>query len=163
MRNSVEQGELRARNEALRVQVDGMLEELHRRSDRLTRVQAEVTALRIEESTPDGLARVTVDAGGAVVGIDLAPESFATSTPRRLGAALAAAAQAAAATARARARELAVPSGDAGLPDLPDLIPGAPSLRDLMPTVNASAPPVDPAPEAADWTPGGSVLRGAER
>jgi DNA-binding protein YbaB len=156
--------ELRARNEALRVQIDGMLEDLHRRSDLLSRAQSEVAALRVEARTPDGLATVTVDSAGAVVAVDLAPEAFARSTPSRLGEAIAAAARDAAATARRRVQDLMAPVSQAGvdLPDLPDLIPGAPSLRNLVP----AAPEVavaDGDSEESGWEPGASILRGADQ
>ncbi|MET4612063.1 DNA-binding protein YbaB [Rhodococcus sp. PvR044] len=109
MRDPGAREELRARNEALRVQIDGMLEDLHRRSDLLSRAQSEVAALRVEARTPDGLATVTVDSAGAVVDVDLAPEAFARSTPSRLGEAIAATARDAAATARRRVQDLMAP------------------------------------------------------
>ncbi|MFD4268265.1 YbaB/EbfC family nucleoid-associated protein [Rhodococcus sp. NPDC058481] len=152
--------ELRARNEALRVQIDDMLDDLHRRSDLLSRAQSEVAALRVETRTPDGLARVSVDSAGAIVEVDIAPEAFARTTPSRLGEAIAAAARDAAATARLRVQELMAPVSrtDFDLPDLPDLIPGAPSLRDLVPVVLAP----ESRPDGPGWEPGASVLRGAD-
>ncbi|MFD4181586.1 hypothetical protein [Rhodococcus sp. NPDC058514] len=152
--------ELRARNEALRVQIDDMLDDLHRRSDLLSRAQSEVAALRVETRTPDGLARVSVDSAGAIVEVDIAPEAFARTTPSPHGAAGAAAAPRSPARPRLRVQELMAPVSrtDFDLPDLPDLIPGAPSLRDLVPVVLAP----ESRPDGPGWEPGASVLRGAD-
>lgn len=169
---SATHGERRSRNEALREQIDDMLGDLHRRTDRLARALAAVAALRAEAVAPDGSVRVLVDASGSVVEIDIAPEAFAKTTPLRLGEALTAAAREAAETARTLAADLMAPVSESAVavPDLPDLIPGAPSLRNLLPVVDGSdAPDARPAAgvhqhaEGPGWAPGGSVLRGAER
>lgn len=128
---------LRESNSALHVRVDTMLERLHEQTAALAAAQGAVASLTAEGESPDGLVRVTVDASGTVVSTRLDPAAFSRSTPERLAEAFGVAAQVASREVRARAAELMAPVSELAdeFPDLTDLVPGAPSIRNLVPTV----------------------------
>lgn len=124
-------------NTALRAQVDVMLEGLQAQTEAFAAAQGAVADTTAQAQSPDGLVRVTVDAAGAVRSVVVAPTAFTRTTPERLAESFTAAAHAATAEARARVAELVEPvtAFAASLPDLADLVPGAPSMRGLFPTV----------------------------
>ncbi|WP_068274486.1 YbaB/EbfC family nucleoid-associated protein [Aldersonia kunmingensis] len=184
--DSAQRSELRSRNDALREQVDSMLSALEHQQQQMVEASERVSTISTQAWSADGLVRVTVNAAGIPTDVHLDPESFKRTRPDRLGASMAQAAQAAARQAAQLAQEAIAPiqqiAGD--MPDLSDLVPGAPSLRELLnpPQPQAETPepvPVDediaapilrdeprPAPELArpavvqdddDW--GGSILR----
>ncbi|PTR31201.1 DNA-binding protein YbaB [Rhodococcus sp. OK519] len=137
---------LRERNAPLRGQVDAMLERLHEQTAALAAAQGAVASLTAEGASPDGLVRVTVDASGTVVSTRLDPAAFSRTTPERLADSFASAAQVAAHEARSRTGELMEPVAAmaADFPDLSDLVPGAPSIRNLVPTVATEFAPGAP-------------------
>ncbi|RVW01197.1 YbaB/EbfC family nucleoid-associated protein [Rhodococcus xishaensis] len=136
LRDEVRQG-LRNSNSALRAQVDEMLGALQTQTEALASAKEAVSRTTAEAESPDGLARVTVDAAGAVLSVWIDPAAFARTTPDRLAASVDAAARAATTDVRARVRDLMAPvtAWGADKVDLPDLTPGAPSVRNLVPTV----------------------------
>lgn len=161
---------LREGNTVLRDRVDTMLERLHEQTAALAAAQGAAANLTAEGASADGLVRVTVDASGTVVSTRLDPAAFSRSTPERLADSFSAAAQAASHEVRTRATELLAPvtAMAAEFPDLTDLVPGAPSIRNLVPTVAtgfAAAMPPDAADADADdrhdWR--APILREAHR
>lgn len=125
--------ELEARNAALRGQVDQMLANLERQTAQLKEAQAEAMAKVGRATSQDGLVEVTVNAGGIVTGVTIAPAAFERSTPEKLGQSVVATIQQAALSAREQA-DAALAPYQQDIPDLPDLFPGMPSLKDLIPT-----------------------------
>ena len=162
---------LRSSNSALRAQVDGMLDALAAQTEAIAAAQGAVANTSAEAASPDGLVRVTVDAGGAVMSVSIDPGAFTRTTPDRLARSVGDAARAATADVRARVAELLAPvtAAAAGLPDLPDLVAGAPSIRNLVPSVatefaGPTGPAIDSAADADDlhdWR--APILREAHR
>lgn len=161
---------MRESNTALRDRVDTMLERLHEQTAALAAAQGAVASLNAEGESPDGLVRVTVDASGTVVSTRLDPAAFSRSTPERLAESFATAARAASHEARSRATELMAPVAAmaADFPDLTDLVVGAPSIRNLVPTVATEFAPggarssdVDEPDDLHDWR--APILREAHR
>lgn len=161
--------QLRHSNSALQAQVDTLLDGLRAQTEALAAAQGALAETTAQAASPDGLVRVTVDAAGAVTTVDVDASAFGRTTPARLAESFAAAACAATAQARARAAEILAPvtALAADLPDLPDIVPGAPSLRNLVPTEATEFTPApanrpDPdADELHDWR--APILREAHR
>ncbi|WP_280266664.1 YbaB/EbfC family nucleoid-associated protein [Nocardia wallacei] len=149
MSNS-EQDAARARNAELRDQIDSMLVTYEQERRELAEVQARLAATTAEAWSSDNLVRVVSNVSGIPLEVHLTPESFKRSTPERLGRSIAEAAQAAARAAAELSEQAIAPlQGLADqLPDLPDIVPGAPSLKDLrhsmVPEPTESTPPPPP-------------------
>ncbi|MGP4017373.1 YbaB/EbfC family nucleoid-associated protein [Saccharopolyspora sp. 5N708] len=144
--------ELEARNAAMREQVSSLLEGLQRQTAQLHEAQAAAMAATGQATSADGLATVHVNAVGIVTDVQVSPSAFKHSTPEKLGRSFLQAAQAAAQDARSKADSVMAPLQEQ-VPDLPDLFPDAPSLKDLLPT---PPEPITPAassnpPEDEDW------------
>ncbi|WP_305092544.1 YbaB/EbfC family nucleoid-associated protein [Prescottella sp. R16] len=163
-------GHHRSRNTELRAQVDDMLGVLQAQTEALAEAQGAVAGLTATAESPDGSVRVTVDAAGAVRSVSIAPDAFGRTTPERLAASVTAASVVAAADARERVAQLLAPvaAAAASLPDLSDIVDGAPSLRNLVPTVATEfAPSGSTVPDAGadddlyDWR--APILREAHR
>ncbi|WP_420880988.1 YbaB/EbfC family nucleoid-associated protein [Rhodococcus sp. (in: high G+C Gram-positive bacteria)] len=161
---------MRESNTALRDRVDTMLERLHEQTAALAAAQGAVASLNAEGESPDGLVRVTVDASGTVVSTRLDPAAFSRSTPERLAESFAAAARVASHEVHSRTTELMAPVAAmaADFPDLTDLVPGVPSIRNLVPTVATEFAPggarssdVDESDDLHDWR--APILREAHR
>jgi DNA-binding protein YbaB len=159
--DAAERSALRSRNDALRTQIDSMLEALERQQEHLGEATARLSTTTAEAWSADGLVRVTVNAAGVPIGVHLDPESFKRSRPDRLGASVAEAAQAAARAAAQLAREAIAPLRAIAdeMPDLSDLVPGAPSLKDLLnpPTPGPTTPEPANTPGEDSW--GEPILR----
>jgi DNA-binding protein YbaB len=146
--------ELEARNAALRGQVDSMLANLERQTAELKQAQAEAMAKVGRATSQDGLVEVTVNAGGIVTGVTFAPAAFERSTPEKLGQSVVTTIQRAALAAREQADAVLAPNPE-GIPDLPDLFPRKPSIKDHNPT---PPPNVQPAPQHNDDEPPDSFM-----
>lgn len=161
--------QLRHSNSALQAQVDSLLDGLRTQTEALAAAQGAVASASAQAESPDGLVRVTVDAAGAVVAVDVEPSAFARTTPARLAESVTAAARAATEDVRSRVAEIMAPvtALAADMPDLSDFVPGAPSLRNLVPTVATEFTPETPSrpdPEdddVHDWR--APILREAHR
>ncbi|WP_137725208.1 YbaB/EbfC family nucleoid-associated protein [Prescottella subtropica] len=153
----------RGRNADLRAQVDDMLGALQTQTEALAAAQGTVAGLTATAESPDGLVRVTVDAAGAVRSVSIAPAAFGRTTTERLAASVTAAAVAATADVRAQVAELLAPvtAAAASMPDLSDIVSGAPSLRNLVPTVATEFTPADIVDDLHDWR--APILREAHR
>jgi DNA-binding protein YbaB len=151
--DSAQRSELRSRNDALRQQVDSMLSALERQQQHLVEASERVSTISAQAWSADGLVRVTVNAVGIPTEVHVDPEAFKRSRPDRLGASMAQAAQAAARQAAHLAQETIVPiqriAGE--MPDLSDLVPGAPSLRELLNPPQRQPETPEPAPVDEDF------------
>lgn len=123
---------LEARNAALRTQVNSMLANLERQTSALRDAQAQAQAATGRATSPDGLVTAEVNASGIATDLRLAPTAFDRNSPERLARSILQVLQQAAGDARQKADAALAPLRE-GMPDLPDLFPGAPALKDLMP------------------------------
>ncbi|WP_278261845.1 YbaB/EbfC family nucleoid-associated protein [Nocardia sp. AG03] len=134
-------------NAALRSQIDQMLDAYQRDSAALLAAQSKA-AEPVTRWSDDNLVRVTANAGG-VIEVHVEPEAFRRSTPEKLGAAITATIHAAQQSVAQGQEQALAPLTElaAELPDLPDLIPGAPNTKDLM--AQFRTPPETTPPPAA--------------
>lgn len=137
-------GAARAGNDALRTQVESMLESYEQQRSALVAAQQRAVE-PVTVWSPDNLVRVTATVAG-VVEVHLEPEAFKRSTPATLGPAITAALREAASRAAAQQAEALAPLTELPLPDLPDLVPGAPSTADVLAQLSRTASEADPAP-----------------
>ncbi|CAG7607525.1 YbaB/EbfC family nucleoid-associated protein [Rhodococcus opacus] len=126
---------LRVREHELQNQIDSMLATLDRQTQDLHAAQQQVAQLRVSGASADGLVQVVVNSVGGVVDVHFAPDAFRRSTPESLGRAMTEAARRAGEAAHSESMRImgSIVSATETLPDLPDLVPGAPSLRDFLP------------------------------
>lgn len=134
-------------NAALGDLVESMSEELLARVAELNEARSRLAESTSEGWSPDNLVRVECGPAGVPRRVELAPEAFRRSSKESLERAIVAAAQAAARAAQAERERLLAPLTEAvgGMVDLPDLVPGAPSLKDIVQPQH-SAPVAAPAP-----------------
>ncbi|RDI48964.1 YbaB/EbfC family nucleoid-associated protein [Nocardia mexicana] len=147
MSNSEQEAE-RARNAELRDQVDSMLVTFEQERRELAEVQARLAATTGEAWSSDNLVRVVSNVSGIPIEVHLTPESFKRSTPERLSRSITEAAQAAARSAVEQSEQATAALHGAAdqLPDLPDIVPGAPSIKDLMQSMVPEPAEVPPPP-----------------
>ena len=157
MNDPAQRAALEARNAALRTQVDSMLANLERQTAALREAQAEAVAKTGSASSADGLVHVVVNSAGIVTDVRFAPNAFERNTPEKLARSVVQVIQAAAVDARGQA-DAAMAPFQQNVPDLPDLFPGAPSLKDLVPT--PAAPPLAPPRKPDDDEPRDSMMDG---
>ncbi|MGK8510638.1 YbaB/EbfC family nucleoid-associated protein [Nocardia asiatica] len=121
---------LRSANSGLRSQVHYILDIYERQQAQLTEVRENLETLRVRASSADELAEVTVDSAGVVTEVRLAAAAT-RGTAERLGLSITEAAQAAARQAQSERDALIAAIKDAAdaMPDLPDMVSGAPSWR----------------------------------
>ncbi|WP_157172385.1 YbaB/EbfC family nucleoid-associated protein [Nocardia pneumoniae] len=123
----------------MKSRVNSLLDGLDRLRADLPGVCERLTASRSSAWSSDHLVEVTVDVYGVVVAVQLAANACGTSTPERLARSMTEAARAAAASAREQLAEIVAPLSEAyDLPDLPDLFPGASSLREIRDVIGAA-------------------------
>lgn len=132
MTRSDQPEQLRARNDAMRDQVNGMLADLQRRTATLKEAQQRAAGVSGTATSRDGAVTVSVNAAGVVTDVRLAPNTFDRTTPEKLARTITELARGAAGDARAQTESIFAPLQE-GVPDLPDILPGAPSLQDLRP------------------------------
>ncbi|WP_227983380.1 YbaB/EbfC family nucleoid-associated protein [Nocardia spumae] len=127
-----EREELRSANSGLRRQVDSLLDAFEQQQPHLGEVCRQLESLRVQASSPDQAVEVTVDGSGVLTDLRLTTSAM-RSTPEKLASSIVEAVQAAAQAAQQRAEALTAPIvtelDDMG--DLPDVLPEAPSLRDI--------------------------------
>jgi DNA-binding protein YbaB len=121
---------LRSANFGMRNQVDHLLDQLDEQRACLAVAQEKLDAARCTAKSADGLVEVTTDASGVVTDVQFSVEAV-RSTPEQLGRSVTEAARSAALLARQQTVEIMAPltAVTDAMPDLPDLVPGAPSLR----------------------------------
>ncbi|CAM4126127.1 YbaB/EbfC family nucleoid-associated protein [Kibdelosporangium persicum] len=121
------------RNAELRRQVDQMMDEVRRRTEELKEAQARMSALTGEAQSDDGVVRARVDMTGQLTELTLTSRAFDRGTPEQLAAEITRVVRKAAAGVRTEVhREASQFTPDEDMIDLPDLVPGAPSFRDLF-------------------------------
>ncbi|MGW5315706.1 YbaB/EbfC family nucleoid-associated protein [Nocardia thailandica] len=127
----------RAGNDALRAEIESMLASYERDSAELVAAQQRAVE-PVTVWSDDNLVRVTANVTG-VIDVHLEPEAFKRSTPATLGATVTATIQEAARRATSLRAE-ALDRFTGSMPDLPDLVPGAPSAKDLLARLTPPAP-----------------------
>jgi DNA-binding protein YbaB len=125
---------LEARNAALRGTMDELLEKFERQTEQLRSAQASAAALSATVTSADGLVRATIDASGSLAQLHFAPTTFERTTPAALANTVLAAVRQGGNQVKQQLADLMRPITE-GLPDLPDLIEGAPSLSGLVPEI----------------------------
>lgn len=123
---------LEARNAAMREQVDGLLEKFHQQTAQLQQAQAAAEQVSATITSDDGLVTATVDSAGSLVSLEFSSSSFQRSDPRRLARTATETVRRATTQVQRQKTELMAPITE-GLPDLADIVEGAPSLQGLMP------------------------------
>ncbi|MGH4027064.1 MAG: YbaB/EbfC family nucleoid-associated protein [Pseudonocardiaceae bacterium] len=129
--------QLEARTAAMRQQVDSLLEGLGRQSAALQQAQAQAAEVTGRAVSPDGLVTVVVNAVGVVTDVQFAASVFTRSTPEKLAHSIVEMTQQAAADARQQV-DAALAPVRANTPDLPDVFPGAPAIKDLLGSAQAT-------------------------
>ncbi|MFQ6397080.1 YbaB/EbfC family nucleoid-associated protein [Nocardia sp. KC 131] len=134
--------QIRSANAELRSALDAINHEFDREIDELGEIQRKLAAMKVHATTPNNLARVTVNASGVVTEITIADDAYRRSTPQQLTQDLNAAIRGAVeAAATARAEVLSpIKSVVDGIADLTEMVPGAPSLRELQATLARTSP-----------------------
>jgi DNA-binding protein YbaB len=146
-----EYAQMQARNAALRGQVDDMMAELQRRTEELKEAQERMSQLTGEASSADGIVTARVDRTGLLTELSLSSRAFDQGTPERLAAEITRVIRKAAASVRTEvSREVQALTPDEDMVDLPDLVPGAPSLRELFKVDLPEQDEDEPAHEVAD-------------
>ncbi|MFD3706258.1 YbaB/EbfC family nucleoid-associated protein [Nocardia sp. NPDC058658] len=142
----------RAENNALRAQIDSMLDTFNAEKSALLDAQSQATAL-VSVWSADGLVRVSGTIAG-VSEVHITADAFKRTTPESLGASVT---EAIAELSRqtSQIQQQAVGPLSASMPDLSDLIPGAPSMKDMIAQLTPPPPPlpepvVDAAPSLVD-------------
>ncbi|MEU5691217.1 YbaB/EbfC family nucleoid-associated protein [Actinosynnema sp. NPDC020468] len=137
--------ELEARNAAMREQVDSLLGELQAKTAELRETQARALAITASAVSPDGTVKASVDSTGALTSLEFAPGAYDRHpTPDKLARLAVETVLRAVAKARTELNEVLAPAQEGGSIDLSEMLPGMPSLADLIPK-----PPAVPDPAAA--------------
>ncbi|WP_228002519.1 YbaB/EbfC family nucleoid-associated protein [Nocardia australiensis] len=152
--NGIAQNDPQPHINALREQVDSMLSAFEQQRSGLADAQARIAAVTGEAWSEDNLVRVVCNVAGIPLEVHVEAAAFKRSTPEKLGRSIAEAAQAAAQAAAEKSQSVFGPIGDIAndMPDLSDLIPGAPSIKDLVasmlptPTGQRNSPDPDRSP-----------------
>ncbi|MEU4741917.1 YbaB/EbfC family nucleoid-associated protein [Actinosynnema sp. NPDC023658] len=146
--------ELEARNAAMREQVDSLLGELREKTAELRETQAQAMAITATAVSKDGAVRATVDSAGALTSLELSANAFERTTPDKLARLVTETVQQAIAKARTELNEVLAPAQQGASIDLSEMLPGVPSLADLIPqppvVPQSSTPPRRPAPPSDD-------------
>ncbi|WP_280382505.1 YbaB/EbfC family nucleoid-associated protein [Nocardia wallacei] len=126
-----------AANHGMRNQIDHMLDALAEQQTHLTEAQEQLSATRCTGVSADSRVKVTVDAIGVVIDVELTPDAYGAS-PRQLAESVVEASQQAVRRARERTREIMAPivAGIEAMPELADLTDDTPSLRAALGFLN---------------------------
>jgi len=129
--------DLQAATDEMKRLVDTLMDGLDQQAADIPGVCERLATSRSTVRSSDRLVEVTVDAYGAVLEVRLADNAFTNGQPKRLAVSITEAAKEAARVAELRRTEILAPLTEigGGLPDLPDLFPGMPSLREIRQTV----------------------------
>ncbi|MGQ4599495.1 YbaB/EbfC family nucleoid-associated protein [Nocardia sp. R6R-6] len=139
-------------NKALRDQIDSLLEVFEQQRNDLAEAQSTLATTTVTAWSSNNLIRVVSNAAGVPVEVHVEPEAFKRSTPEKLGHSITEAVQAAARLALEATQQAVAPvqASAGGIPDLSDLVPGAPSIRDLVRTMFPEPPAAQDEPESPD-------------
>ncbi|WP_433710549.1 YbaB/EbfC family nucleoid-associated protein [Nocardia sp. CA-084685] len=121
---------LRAANFGIRNQVENILDALAEQRAHQAEAKRKLDTARCSASSSDGLVEVTVDNSGVLIDVRFTANA-AHSTAEQLGRSVTEAGREAARRMREQAAQILDPvaAGVRTMPDLPDLVLGAPSLR----------------------------------
>ncbi|WP_181776660.1 YbaB/EbfC family nucleoid-associated protein [Amycolatopsis pittospori] len=159
-------------------QVDTLLEQFERQTAQLRDAQDAASQLSATVVSQDGLVRATIDATGTLSKLEIQPNAFERTNPAQLANTVLTLVRQGSLQVKQQVADLMAPITE-GLPDLSDLIEGAPSLQGLMPSIpdflaeeeeqpaptksdadfedpllrNDAAPPPPPAPPAPPAAP----------
>ncbi|WP_327100785.1 YbaB/EbfC family nucleoid-associated protein [Nocardia vinacea] len=122
---------LRSANFGMRNQVENILDALTEQRAHRAEVQRELDTARCTATSADGLVEVTVDNSGVLIDVRFTADA-ARSTADQLGRSVTEAGRAAASRMREQTTQILAPVAAAvqAMPDLPDLVLGASSLRE---------------------------------
>jgi DNA-binding protein YbaB len=154
--------QLEARNAAMRQQVNSLLAGLNRQFTALQEAQLQAAEVTGRATSADDLVTVTVNAVGIVTDVQFASSAFDRSTPDKLARSVVTVAQQAANAAQQQVEDALAPARGE-LPDLPDVVPGAPSLKDLLPNQSSTNRRPQQSLEDDEDFSTRSVLRGGDR
>ena len=154
--------QLEARNAAMRQQVNSLLAGLNRQSAALHEAQVQAAEVTGRATSADGLVTVTVNAVGIVTDVQFAPSAFDRSTPDKLARSVVTVTQQAADAAQRQVEDALAPARGE-LPDLPDVVPGAPSLKVLLPNMSSTNRRPQRSPEDDEDFNTRSVLQRGDR
>ncbi|MEV6874901.1 YbaB/EbfC family nucleoid-associated protein [Amycolatopsis sp. NPDC051128] len=142
-------------------QMDTLLENFERQTAQLRDAQAAAAETTAQVSSPDGLVRATIDAGGSLAKLEFAPNTFERTTPARLANTVETLVRQGSSQVKRKIADLMAPITE-GLPDLADLVDGAPSLAGLVPPIpdfREEEPAEAPRPESLEDPAAGSIMR----
>ncbi|MFG3618896.1 YbaB/EbfC family nucleoid-associated protein [Nocardia sp. NPDC047654] len=136
-----EREEIRSANVGLHSALDAIQDEFNREIEQLGEIHAKLAAMKVHATSPNNLARVTMNSSGVVTEITIADDAFRRSTPRQLSEDLNAAIRGGVEAAdEARAQVLApIKTAVDGMADLSEILPGMPNLRDLQARLSQGA------------------------
>lgn len=132
----------------MREQVDSLLAELKKKTAQLQETQAQAMAITATAVSKDGAVRATVDSAGALTSLEFSANAFERTTPDKLARLATETVQQAVAKARTELNDVLAPAQQGAGIDLSELLPGVPSLADLIPK-----PPVVPQPSTSPRRP----------
>jgi DNA-binding protein YbaB len=155
-----DRAQLEARNAAMKDRMDTLLENFERQTEQLRDAQAAAAETTAQVSSPDGLVRATIDAGGSLAKLEFAPNTFERTTPAQLANTVQSLVRQGSLQVKQKIAALMAPITE-GLPDLSDLVEGAPSLAGLVPPIPSFDELAEepPAPRPESFEEGGSILR----
>ncbi|MGK8524496.1 YbaB/EbfC family nucleoid-associated protein [Nocardia asteroides] len=134
------------------IRSNSLLELFEQQRRDLAEAQSALASTTVTAWSSNNLIRVVSNAAGVPVEVHVEPEAFKRSTPEKLGHSITEAAQAAARMALEATKQAVAPlqaSADE-IPDLSDLVPGAPSIRDLVRTMFPEPPTAQREPASPD-------------
>jgi DNA-binding protein YbaB len=128
-----ERDQIRSANDHLRDTLAEVQGEFDSEMVQVGEINQQLAQLKIRATSPNELARVTVNSSGLVIDVAIAEDAYRRSTPSQLAEDLNAAIRGAVeAASQERARIVApITSIVAEMPDLDEIVPGAPSMRNL--------------------------------
>ncbi|MEV5649867.1 YbaB/EbfC family nucleoid-associated protein [Nocardia sp. NPDC052254] len=117
-----------------RMEINSLLDAYDDQMRSVAQIRDQLHTLRIQARSVDGTIEATVDSAGVVTEIQLKPAAL-RNKPDKLAQMLTEVIREAATHAERYAAQTVEPLNEivGRLPDLPDLLPGAPSLRDPFP------------------------------
>jgi len=141
-----ERDQIRSQNDDLK----GMLAQVEGEFDNelaeMGEVNRKLAKMTVRATSPNNLARVTVNATGMVTDITVAEDAYRRSTPQQLSQDINAAIRGAM-EAAAKAREQVVAPMKSivdAMPDFGDVVPGAPNVRDVRAWMSEQQEPRPP-------------------
>lgn len=107
------------------------MDAFERQQQQVAEIRRQLAELQVAARSSDGGVEVTVDSAGAVLEVRVTPAAMRV-TAEQLSQTITAVAREAVRRAKEQTETVLAPLAEAAgeLPDLPDLLPGAPSLRE---------------------------------